>query len=54
MGTSSELQAVVMAAGKGSRFTELTARRPKCLLPIGNLPMIFYPLQLLERSGFQG
>ncbi|XP_073977354.1 eukaryotic translation initiation factor 2B subunit gamma [Rhodnius prolixus] len=53
MGTSSELQAVVMAAGKGSRFTELTARRPKCLLPIGNLPMIFYPLQLLERSGFQ-
>uniref|UniRef100_A0A023F973 Translation initiation factor eIF2B subunit gamma n=1 Tax=Triatoma infestans TaxID=30076 RepID=A0A023F973_TRIIF len=53
MGTSNELQAVVMAAGKGSRFTELTARRPKCLLPIGNVPMILYPLQLLERSGFQ-
>ncbi|KAK9506579.1 hypothetical protein O3M35_008482 [Rhynocoris fuscipes] len=53
MGSPNELQAVVMAAGKGSRMTELTARRPKCLLPIGNVPMIFYPLQLLERSGFQ-
>ncbi|BES87561.1 eIF2B-gamma protein [Nesidiocoris tenuis] len=48
----SELTAVIMAAGKGSRMTELTARRPKCLLPIGNLPMIYFPLALLERSGF--
>ncbi|XP_024946927.1 translation initiation factor eIF-2B subunit gamma isoform X2 [Cephus cinctus] len=47
-----EFQAVVLAGGKGSRMTELTAGRPKCLLPIGNMPMIFYPLRLLERSGF--
>ncbi|XP_014250346.1 translation initiation factor eIF-2B subunit gamma [Cimex lectularius] len=53
MVTSAELQAVVLAAGKGSRMTELTARRPKCLLPIGNLPMIYFPLDLLERSGFK-
>lgn len=49
-----EFQPLIMAAGKGSRMSELTARRPKCLLPIGNLPMIWYPIRLLERSGFQG
>lgn len=49
----SEFQAVILAAGKGSRYTELTTRKTKCLLPIGSKPMIWYPLQLLERSGFQ-
>ena len=49
---SNEFQAVVLAAGKGSRMTELTAGKPKCLLPIGNLPMLWYPLKLLEQSGF--
>lgn len=49
----SEFQAVVLAGGKGSRMTELTAGQPKCLLPIANVPMIWYPLQLLERSGFR-
>ena len=47
-----EFQAVVLAGGKGSRMTELTAGKPKCLLPIANLPMIYYPLRLLEQSGF--
>lgn len=48
-----EFQAVVLAGGKGSRMTELTAGQPKCLLPIANVPMIWYPLQVLERSGFK-
>lgn len=48
-----EFQAVVLAGGKGSRMTELTAGQPKCLLPIGNVPMVWYPLQLLERAGFK-
>ncbi|XP_046742908.1 translation initiation factor eIF-2B subunit gamma [Diprion similis] len=47
-----EFQAVVLAGSKGSRMTELTAGRAKCLLPIGNFPMIFYPLKLLECTGF--
>lgn len=34
-------------------MTEITADQPKCLLPIGNVPMIWYPLQTLERSGFK-
>lgn len=49
-----EFQAIVMAGGRGSRMTELTAGRPKCLLPIGNKPMVWYPLQLLERTGIRG
>lgn len=49
-----EFQAVVLAAGKGSRMTEITAGRPKCLLPIANMPMVWYPLRMLEREGFQG
>lgn len=34
-----EFQAVVMAAGKGSRLSDLTHARPKCLLSIANRPM---------------
>lgn len=49
-----EFQAVVMAAGKGSRIPEMTATKPKCLLPVGNKPMIYYPLKLLENAGFKG
>lgn len=49
-----EFQAVVMAAGKGSRIPEMTATKPKCLLPVGNKPMIYYPLKLLENAGFTG
>lgn len=49
-----EFQVIVLAAGKGSRITELTARKPKCLLPIGNRPMLYYPLKKIEESGFRG
>lgn len=48
-----EFQAVVLAGGGGSRMTELTHGQHKCLLPIGNIPMVWYPLQLLERAGFK-
>ncbi|KAG0418242.1 hypothetical protein HPB47_004997 [Ixodes persulcatus] len=48
-----DFQAVVMAAGRGSRLTELlTPDCPKYLLPIGNLPMIYYPLCALKKAGF--
>ncbi|XP_007077353.2 translation initiation factor eIF-2B subunit gamma isoform X1 [Panthera pardus] len=48
-----EFQAVVMAAGGGSRMTDLTSSIPKPLLPVGNKPLIWYPLNLLERVGFE-
>ncbi|XP_041658396.1 translation initiation factor eIF-2B subunit gamma [Cheilinus undulatus] len=47
-----ELQAVLMAAGGGSRMTDLTYNTPKPMLPVGNKPLMWYPLNLLERVGF--
>ena len=49
-----EFQAVVMAAGRGSRMTELTSCISKPLLPVANKPMIWYPVNMLEKAGFQG
>lgn len=51
---AAELQAVVLAAGHGTRFTDLVGNRPKCLLPVGSFPLIFYPLKLLQKYGFEG
>uniref|UniRef100_A0A8D3D4U5 Translation initiation factor eIF2B subunit gamma n=1 Tax=Scophthalmus maximus TaxID=52904 RepID=A0A8D3D4U5_SCOMX len=48
-----ELQAVLMAAGGGSRMTDLTFNNPKPMLPVGNKPLVWYPLNLLERVGFE-
>ncbi|XP_041359479.1 translation initiation factor eIF-2B subunit gamma-like [Gigantopelta aegis] len=48
-----EFQAVVMAAGTGSRMTDLTSRCPKALLPVGNYPLLWYPVNALERAGFE-
>uniref|UniRef100_A0A4W3ITC3 Translation initiation factor eIF2B subunit gamma n=1 Tax=Callorhinchus milii TaxID=7868 RepID=A0A4W3ITC3_CALMI len=48
-----EFQAVLMAAGGGSRMMDLTSSIPKPLLPVGNKPLIWYPLNLMERLGFE-
>ncbi|XP_043941696.1 translation initiation factor eIF-2B subunit gamma [Protopterus annectens] len=48
-----EFQAVIMAAGGGSRMMDLTASIPKALLPVANKHLIWYPLNLLERVGFE-
>ena len=48
----SHFQAILMAGGQGSRMTDLTNAKPKCLLPVGNFPMIYYPLSLLKKIGF--
>jgi translation initiation factor eIF-2B subunit gamma len=49
-----EFQAVVLAAGKGSRMPEITSGKPKCLLPVGTKPLVWYPLYKLQQSGFTG
>ncbi|CAD5122526.1 DgyrCDS10945 [Dimorphilus gyrociliatus] len=46
-------QAVVLAGGKGSRMRDVTEKIPKALVPIGNVPLIYFPLKSLERVGFQ-
>ena len=48
-----EFQAVVLAAGRGSRMTDLTSNATKSLLPIGNKPMVWYPVNTLQRAGFE-
>lgn len=47
-----EFQAVIMAAGTGSRMREITSGIPKCLLPVGNVPLIMGSLNILKRAGF--
>lgn len=42
-----------MAAGGGSRMTDLTCKIPKPMLPVGNKPLMWYPLNLLEKVGFE-
>lgn len=49
-----EFQAIVLAGGRGTRMNDLTSDIPKCLLPIGNKPMIWYPVKMLEKAGFNG
>lgn len=52
MSNPGECIAVIMAAGTGSRMTDLTHQCPKPLLPMGRFPMIWYPIRSLEKAGF--
>lgn len=48
-----ELQVVLLTDFQDSFELEpLTNETPKCLLPVGNQPLITFPLQFLEESGF--
>ena len=49
-----EFQAVILAAGRGSRMTDLIGKIPKALLPVANMPLIWYPAKMLENAGFEG
>ncbi|WAR22935.1 EI2BG-like protein [Mya arenaria] len=44
---------VVLAAGRGSRMTDLVSQTSKSLLPVGNKPMLWYPINMLQRAGFE-
>ncbi|CAH2236128.1 jg15122 [Pararge aegeria aegeria] len=48
-----EFQAVVLAAGRGSRLPDVGGTVSKCLLPVGPYPVLWYSLNLLEKYGFQ-
>lgn len=44
---------IVQAGGKGSRLETLTANKPKALVPINNLPMIFHLFQRYPNAHFK-
>lgn len=46
-----EFQAIVLAGGQGSRMYPMTESCSKALLPVGNRPLIYYPLQQLLQAG---
>ncbi|XP_022223674.2 translation initiation factor eIF-2B subunit gamma [Drosophila obscura] len=50
--TNFEFQAVVLAAGRGTRLPEVLGDAPKCLLPVGPFPLLWYPLNMLQQHNF--
>jgi glucose-1-phosphate thymidylyltransferase len=45
------MKGLICAGGSATRLAELTRVTNKHLLPVGSWPMIYYPLQLLQRVG---
>ena len=49
----SEVQAVILAGGKGTRLRPVTAELPKPLIPIANQPLIVHQLRHLASAGIR-
>lgn len=47
------MKGVILAGGLGTRLAPCTNVINKCLLPVYNKPMIYYPIELLVNSGVQ-
>jgi len=45
------MKGLICAGGNATRLAELTRVTNKHLLPVGSWPMVYYPLQLLQRVG---
>ncbi|CUS22152.1 LAQU0S04e09384g1_1 [Lachancea quebecensis] len=45
------LQAIVLTDSFETRFMPLTAVKPRCLLPLANVPLIEYTLEFLAKAG---
>jgi len=45
------IQAVILAAGRGSRLDPALQGLPKCLAPVGGRPLIEHQLELLAQAG---
>lgn len=45
------MKGLICAGGHATRLAELTRVTNKHLLPVGQWPMVYYPLQLLQRAG---
>jgi len=47
------MKGLIAAGGSATRLEELTRVTNKHLLPVGRWPMVYYPLQLLQRAGIR-
>ncbi|OYT41142.1 MAG: hypothetical protein B6U86_03005 [Candidatus Altiarchaeales archaeon ex4484_43] len=47
------MDAVILAAGEGTRLRPLTSTRPKPMLPVGGRPILEWDLEALSDSGFR-
>ena len=45
------MKAIILSAGKGSRLGDLTATRPKCLLPLGTKSLLGWQVEMLAQAG---
>ena len=46
-------QAMILAAGLGTRLKPLTDRMPKAMVPVGDKPLLWHLIMKLKRSGFE-
>ncbi|MBE6390928.1 MAG: NDP-sugar synthase [Lentisphaerae bacterium] len=46
------MKIIIQAGGKGTRLEGLTRNKPKCLVPVNNLPIIFYAFQQFKDAEF--
>ena len=43
---------IIQAGGNGTRLEGLTRNKPKCLVPVNNLPIIFYAFEKFKEADF--
>ncbi len=46
------MKIIIQAGGKGTRLEGLTRNKPKCLVPVNNLPILFYAFQKFKDAEF--
>ncbi|XLQ19629.1 MAG: sugar nucleotidyltransferase [Candidatus Moraniibacteriota bacterium] len=46
-----KMKGIILAGGTGSRLWPLTAQTSKQMLPVGGVPMVFHPLNVLIKAG---
>ena len=44
---------IIQAGGKGTRLEKYTHNKPKCLVPVNNLPILFYTFKKFPEAKFQ-